>query len=670
MGRTRPARIPANVAPRSSLVETPWFISRDRAGTQGTGLTVVFLTMLTSLSHPGCVRLSLTASALALCFPGLLRAQVSSSASLDPMVVTATRTPVPVSQVVADVTVITREDIERQGSGTMVDLLSRVGGFQVARNGGPGTDANVYLRGGETRHIAVLVDGVRLDTQGASGGASWQLLNLSEIERVEIVRGPVSALYGSDAMSGVVQIFTKKGKGPASVDLGLSAGDFGFLKADAGVSGSSGMFDYAVSTSKERSDGFSARNNAPAGTRMADRDGYTTEGTNLRLGFTPVAAHRIEATASQQHLVSRYDVSLTRDDYGIRDLKDMKLQWNAQWLENWSSQVAVAQSADRYATPLTAYLTQTYVETASWLNEFKWGAHSVTAVLERREDTLKNSDVVLSGVKGEGERSDNGVGLGYAWRAHGTAVQLNGRTDWDSEFSDHTTGAVAIGQDFAERWNVHASWGTGYRAPTLYQRFSKYGNVALKPETSRNAEVGVRYHHEGIELGLTVYDNQVTNLINFPPSTSIPCSPSAPSYCYSNTGQAHLKGASFTGGVALGPVRLSGTMDFGSYKNALNDTDLQRRARRQASLRADTDVKDWTLGAQLLAVGRRFDKVNNAGPLGGYTVVNLDALYRVNAQWRVLARIDNVGDKQYENAQTYGTAPRTAIVGVRWTPSL
>jgi vitamin B12 transporter len=606
---------------------------------------------------------------LALCFPGLLWAQASSSSSLDPVVVTATRTPVRVSQVVADVTVITREDIERQASGTMVDLLSRVGGFQIARNGGPGADGNVFLRGGESRHIAVLVDGVRVDTQNTSGGASWQMLSLSQIDHVEIVRGPVSALYGSDAMSGVVQIFTKKGKGPTSFDLGLSAGDLGFLKADAGVSGSSGMFDYAVSTSKEHSDGFSARNNAPAGTRMADRDGYTTEGTNLRLGFTPGAAHRIEATASQQHLVSRYDsTSAARDDYSLRDLKDMKLQWNAQWLENWSSQVAVAQAADRYATPLTSYLTQTYVDTASWLNEVKWGAHSVTTVLERREDTLKNSDLRAFAPQ---ERHDDGLGLGYAWRAHGTVLQLNGRNDWDSEFGSHATGTVAVGQDFAQDWNVHTSWGTGYRAPTLYQRFSRYGNPALDPESSLTAETGVRYRKGGTELGLTVYDSRVSNLISAPTGTNstTTCAQSL-AYCYTSTAKARLRGASLTGGVALGPVRLSGSVDVGSFKNALTDTDLRRRARRQASLRMDTDLNQWTLGAQVLAVGSRFSEELNAKPLGGYTVLNLDAVYRFNEQWRVLARIDNVADKRYETVQTYGTQPRTAIIGVRWTPSL
>ncbi|MGH6648134.1 TonB-dependent receptor domain-containing protein [Aquabacterium sp.] len=608
--------------------------------------------------------------AVALLSGELAWAQPATKDVLDPVVVTATRTPLPVSQVVADVTVITREEIERQAAGTVVDLLSRVGGFQVARNGGPGADANVYLRGGETRHIAVLVDGVRIDTQNVSGGASWQLLNLSQIDRIEVVRGPVSALYGSDAISGVVQIFTKKGKGPASVDLGISAGDFGFLKADASLSGASGLFDYAVSASKERSDGFSALNNAKAGTRATDRDGYSTSGSHLRVGFKPVAAHRVEASVMQQHLHSRYDSNVTsRDDYGVRDLNNLKLQWNAQWLDSWSSQAALTQSSDRYGTPLTGYLTRTDVDTASWLNEFKWGAHSVTAVLERREDTLKNSEVVLSGTKGEGERSDDGLGLGYAWRAHGTAFQVNGRTDWDSEFGDHSTGSIAVGQDIADRWNIHASWGTAYRAPTLYQRFSKYGNAALQPETSRNAEVGVRYHGGGAELGLTVYDNHVSNLINFPATTTTPCSQSAPSFCYSNTGQARLKGVALSAGASMGPVRLSGSMDFGSFKNTLNDLDLQRRARRQASLRMDTDLAQWTLGAELLAVGRRFNK-DGVGPLGGYTVVNADALYRLNAQWRVLARIDNIADKKYENAQTYGTAPRTAIVGVRWTPGL
>ncbi len=228
---------------------------------------------------------------------------------------------------------------------------------------------------------------------------------------------------------------------------------------------------------------------------------------------------------------------------------------------------------------------------------------------------------------------------------------------------------MAAGQDFADHWNVHASWGTGYRAPTLYQRFSKYGNLTLKPESSRNAEVGVRYQKDGAQWGLTAYNNWVTDLITGPPGSSRTCVQD-PAYCYRNTALAHLQGVSVNGVVPLGPVRLSGAIDFDSSKNALNDADLQRRARRHASLRLDTDLKQWTLGAQLLAVGKRFDDAANTKPLGGYTVVSVDALYRLNAQWRLLARIDNVADKKYENAQTYSSTPRTAIIGVRWTPEL
>ncbi|MBA4108044.1 MAG: TonB-dependent receptor [Leptothrix sp. (in: Bacteria)] len=622
------------------------------------------------LGRAAGVRLSLSASAALLCSSGAVWAQ-SLQAGLDTLVVTATRTPVPLSQVLADVTVISREEIERQASGTVVDLLSHVAGFQVSRNGGPGADANVFLRGGETRYIAVLIDGVRVDTQNGSGGASWQMLNLSQIDRIEVVRGPVSALYGSDAMSGVLQIFTKKGKGPVRLDLGLSAGEFGFLKADAGLSGAAGMFDYSVSASRERSDGFSARTNARPGTRATDRDGYTTEGASARLGFTPVKAHRIEATATQQHLTSRYDASIssTKDDYGVRDLQDLKLQWNAQWLDNWSSQVVAGQSVDRYGTPLTGYLTQTSVETASWINEAKWGAHSVSTVLERREDTLKNTEVRGSSPQ---HRSDDGLGLGYAWRAHGSAVQLNARNDWDSEFGDHTTGAVAVGQEFAQHWNIHASWGTGYRAPTLFQRFGRNGNPALKPESSRNAEIGVRYLNAGSEWGMTVYRNQITNLISPPTdsNTTTSCGPLAPTYCYTSTAQAQLNGVSLQGRTVLGPVRVSGSVDFESSKDALTDLRLRRRARQHASLRADTDLAKWTLGAQWLAMGKRFNDDKNVVPLGGYTVVNLDAVFRINAQWRFLARIDNVGDKRYETVQTYGTTPRTAIIGLRWTPEL
>jgi vitamin B12 transporter len=635
---------------------------------------LVFFIMVILMRRSLGARLSLTASAALLCTHGSLWAQAAPS-PLEPVVVTARRAPQPISQVLADVTVVSREQIERQAVGSVADLLSHVAGFQISRNGGPGADGSVYLRGGETRHIAVLIDGVRVDTQNASGGATWQTMALSQIDHVEVVRGPVSALYGSDAISGVIQIFTRQGKGPARAELGVSVGDLDFHKADASLSGSAGRFDYAVSVAHEQSDGFSARTNATPKTRATDRDGYASRGGMARLGFAPVAGHRLEVTAEQQHLNSQYDAAAGSnvDDRGIRDLDTLKLQWQAQWLDNWSSQLAWGQSLDSYATPLTNYQTRTHVDTASWLNEIKWGAHAVSTVLEHREDTLKNSDLRLSGTPGKAERSDDGLGLGYAWRAaFGTAIQLNARSDWDSEFGQHGTGTVAAGQDFAQHWNVHGSWGTGYRAPTLYQRFSRYGNTALQSESSRNAELGVRYRNGSTEWGVTFYDNRIDNLIAVPTGTNTTtfCSAVAPTYCYTNTAKAHLTGVSVNGAMALGPVRLSGSVEVGSPKNALTDKLLQRRSRQQATLRVDTDLDQWTLGAQVLAVGKRYDDAANTKPMGGYALLNLDAQYRFNQRWRVLARVDNVGDKRYETILNYGTAPRTVVIGLRWTPEL
>ncbi|HEY1092782.1 MAG TPA: TonB-dependent receptor plug domain-containing protein, partial [Burkholderiaceae bacterium] len=167
-------------------------------------------------------------------------------AQLDPIFVSATRSPLPISQVLADVTIITREDIERQPYGSVADLLRAQGGFELVRNGGPTANTSLFVRGADTRHTAVLIDGVRFDSQ-ASSGASWPAIPLGQIERIEIVRGAASALYGSDAIGGVVQIFTRKGDQGTQFDALIGTGNRGLYRGELGVRGTSGIVDYAVS---------------------------------------------------------------------------------------------------------------------------------------------------------------------------------------------------------------------------------------------------------------------------------------------------------------------------------------------------------------------------------------------------------------------------------------
>ena len=585
-------------------------------------------------------------------------------AALDPIVVTATRTPLPLSQVLADMSVLTREDIERKGAGSVADVLRGAPGIELSRNGGPGGTTSLFLRGGESRFTMVLVDGVRVDSQ-ATGGAAWEAIALSQVERIEILRGPASALYGSDAIGGVVQIFTRPAGPGLAADLGLGIGNLGTTRADASLRGTQGAVDFSLSAAAERSDGFNAIVNPANSSYVADRDGYKSRSASARVGLKLSDAHRLEVSALVQRLDAQYDAFASQaDDRSRHDLDSVRAAWVAQWHKDWRSQLSVGQATDRYESRPSPYLSETRVRSYAWQNDYAIGAHSLNATLERREDRLDNSGLTASATPGLGDRQQNSLGGGYAWRDAGRALQLQVRQDRDSEFGHHGSGALAGGVDLGAGWRLQASAGTAFRAPTLYQRFSEYGNAALKPETSRDVEASLKYAQAGREFSATAYRNRIADLITF--GAQGVCASAFG--CYRNTAQARLQGLGLQARSQVAGVRLNASIDLQSPKDASTGRLLARRSRQHLSLQADTDVAGWALGAQLLASGKRFDNAANTIVLGGYSVVNVDAQYRITPQWRLLLRVDNAFDRDYQTARDYATAPRTGFVGLRWTP--
>jgi vitamin B12 transporter len=615
---------------------------------------------------------------LALCGVSLAQAQstvvAAASSRLDPVIVTATRVPQPVSQAVVDASVFTREDIERRGPGSVADLLRAAPGFEIARSGGPGGTTSCFVRGGENRFVAVLVDGVRMDSQ-STGGAPWEAIPLSQIERIEIVRGGVSAVYGSDAIAGVVQIFTRKGEqGGLNADLGVGVGNMGLRKADARLSGGSGAVDYSISLAGERSTGFSAVANPVSSNYAPDTDGYFNRSAGARVGLQLNAEHRLEAGVTAEHMDTQYDAFASKvDDHAVHNSSASHLSWSAQWLQNLRSQLTLGQTNDQYKTRPSVYDTATRLRNLTWVNTLTWGEHVVTGTLERREDRLLNSSLTQVSTPGEGQRFQNAVALGDQWRHGSLSLQANARQDHDSEFGNHATGLLGAALDVGGGVRVRASASNSFRAPTLYQRYSQYGVSSLKPESGFNVEGGVNYRQGDSELGLTAYRNRVRNLIVF--GGTGPC-PSTVG-CYANVGVARLQGVTLDGRTELAGVRLSGSWDLLSPRNA-DTTDvnngnlLTRRSRRHASVRLDTDVADWTLGAQVLASGTRYDNAANteAKRLAGYALLNLDAQWRFAKAWRLETRVDNLFNQAYETAQYYATQPRQLYVGVRWTPAL
>jgi vitamin B12 transporter len=623
--------------------------------------------------------------ALAAAWPALSLAQnAPAEATLRETVVTATRVEQPLADLVSDVSIVDSATIERSGATGVAEVLSRLPGIEIVRNGSIANASSVFIRGAESRFTAVYVDGVRVDSQ-STGGVAWEAIPLAQIDRIEVLRGPAAAVYGSDAIGGVIQLFTRRGEGPARPYVGVGLGSRNLRRAEAGVSGSAGVdgaFDYSLGAAYEESDGFnvqplSLRSPLRSGAFSADgytspdRDGYRVNSANARLGFRINPAHRLEATLLYSDTDSKYDARVpgTRpparyaDDTNANTLRTAGAAWIAKWSDLYTTRVQVTDSKSTYETQPSFYRTETQLRGYLFQNELRLGAHLVTAALERREDALDNA-ATSSGPRLARDRSQNALALGYGFVQGPHSVQLHARHDDDSEFGGQNTGSAAYGFAITPQWRATASVGTSFRAPTVYQRFSEYGIAGLQPEEGRNVEVGLRYAEGASSAGVVVYRNRLTNLIAYGAAGAC----TSLFGCYGNTARAQYEGVTFSAGHRLGDVSLRASADFQDPRDLDTDRQLARRARRHATLGADWRVMDWTLGAEVQASAMRYDDAANLRRLGGYTLFNLSASRRITSALTLIARIDNVADKDYQLARMYATGGRAAYVGLKWTP--
>lgn len=599
--------------------------------------------------------------AAALAVPAI--AQQVPAPTLAPVVVTATRSAVPLTDVLADVSVVDRDAIERSGALSVADVLKRLPGLAITQTGGPASTTGVFIRGADGRFTAVFIDGVRVDSQ-ATGGASWEAIPLSQIERIEVLRGPAAAIYGSDAVAGVVHLFTRQGEQGFFPTARVAVGSYGTRELGASLRGGEGAVDYSLSAAQDQSTGFDAR---PGGSNP-DKDGYRNRALSGRVGWKLAPGQKLDFTLLDSDARAGYDSSRPpTQDIARRQLQTVGLNWSSRWSDRWSTRVGMTQGNDRYETTPSVYRTETRVRTYLLRNEFQIGGGLLSADLERREDALQNSETEPSP---HTKRFQNAVALGYGWRAGAHSLQVNARRDNDSEFSGKSTGGLAYGYALTPTLRAAASTGTAFRVPTLYQRFSIYGTASLRPETSRNNELALRWQSGVDRLALVAYRSTIDNLIDYLDGPGPCVNGSDPDYpgCYANTGHARLSGATLSGATQLAGVKLEASVDAMSPRNTDTGKLLPRRPRQQAMVHASTPVAGWRLGVELQQAGARFNEATNTTRLPPYALLNLSAARQIDRDWRLLARIDNASDKSYALAQGYATAGRTYTVALSWAP--
>ncbi len=580
------------------------------------------------------------------------------------VVVTAGRQVQAAKDVLADNVVITSEQIANAGSESLVDLLQQQRGIEITRNGGAGTTSSVLMRGGSNAQNVVLIDGVRYSSS-TLGGASWETIPLGQIDHIEIVYGPLSSLYGADAMGGVIQIFTKKGNGPAALTASVGAGSYGLRKMQAGVSGSSGNeFNYALNVGHENNIGFSATNpKAGKYSYNADKDGYKLDSASGNVNWQLAPGYETGVRFMQSRLNAQFDGGPSYDDHSVEQLQTIAVYGKAKFTEIWTSTLQVAQSNTLGYTDASYGQSQidTHQNLFSLQNDIRLGKDVLQVIAESRQEKVRGSTAELNQ-----KRTTNSVAASYVWKQDAHLASVSVRNDNSSVYGSNTTGSLAYGYRLTPDWRVNASYGTSFRAPTFNELYYPgYGIASNQPEKAKNAEIGLYYEQGSSQLSAVYYQNKATNLLV---STNVcPVQPSTHPYgCAYNVDKATMSGLTLGANTRLGDLALRGSLDI---QNPVDDTTgkrLARRAKQHASFSAEYTLAQAKLGVETIFSGDRFDNVTNTRTLSGYSLMNLYGTYALNKDLSAIARWNNVLNKDYALAYGYNTPGSNVYVGLNY----
>lgn len=602
-------------------------------------------------------------AASALLFLFALPAQADETAR-DAVVVTANRVASESDKVGSAVTVITAQQIERSQKKTIADILRGVPGLAVSQTGGTGTNTAVRIRGAESYHTKLIVDGIDMSDPSKSQ-PQYEFGNLlaADIERIEVVRGPQSLLYGGDAMGGVIAVTTRKGSGKPRVTANAEIGSRHTYQAGTSVSGSQDRLSYALGLTHFETDGISA---ASKRTGNDENDPFTNDSVNAKLGLALTDFWDVEAAGRFARAKVDYDDWTTR---AVDDSDSMRTMERSGRLAT-----NLALLGGRFANSLAYSFAETERDIDNGASF--WGSRVTTFDGESQkleyQGTAKlapnNHTLVFGAEYKQDETDQSGIVKDVADAGYYADYQfspldalfltLGGRLDDHDTFGTHKTGrgtAAYLLEATATR--LHGSYGTGFRAPSLYELYHPtYGNKGLKPEESRGWDFGVEQQvlNGRGAIDVTWFDNRIENMIQWRNNQ------------YLNLASTRARGIEAGGHFDLAPsLRLNATYTFTDSRNNNSGQMLARRPKHQGQVGASWDpLQDVTADAGMRVVGRQYDSATG-NYVGGFVTFDLAAAWQVNEWAKLYGRVENLLDKQYEEVDTYGAPGRTVFAGVK-----
>ena len=583
-------------------------------------------------------------------------ASAQTAAQVEQVVVTAARTPQLLGNTLAAIGVITRDEIDAAGTATLAELLHRKAGVEIRATGGAGQPAGVFIRGANPQHTLVLVDGLRLGSATA-GAPAFENIALDTIERIEIVKGPLSSLYGSDAIGGVIQIFTRNADRPrlqANVGFG----------SDSAYAVSAGFTAVENNTSVSLNAGYRqvrarSATNADAGsfTFDPDRDPYKNANASISLSHTLWQGETISFRAWQSRGTTHFDNGPGDDARNRQTLSGTGVISENRIVDNWISRLTIGQTIDdsRITSSFPAAF-KTEQNQVVWINEFKMLNGSTSAGVEWREE-----NVTASTEYDKKKRKTGSVFAGYLERFGASGEQqldFSLRRDEEDQFGRRNTGSIAYGVQLMPALQFYARAGHAFRAPSfndLY--FPGFSNPNLRPERSEQAEAGIRWNSPAIRASLVRFDNRIEDLIAFDFVTFTPV----------NIRKARIKGWELSGDTILAGFGIKASVTSQRPIDAESKLQLRSRAKSFGSLSIDRAIGQWRIGSDVVASGRRYDSASEApsSRMGGYALLNARVAYQVNKNWSVELNAQNVTDREYELARGYNPPRRSVFLNVK-----
>ncbi|MDP1559546.1 MAG: TonB-dependent vitamin B12 receptor [Nitrosomonas sp.] len=580
-----------------------------------------------------------------------------------PIIVTATRTTQTTNETLASVTVISRKDIERQQARSIQDLLRGVSGINIANNGGPGKTTSIFMRGTESDHVLVLIDGIKVGS-ATSGTTAFENIPIEQIERIEIVRGPRSSLYGSEAIGGVIQIFTRKGGDSFKPSLSFGGGSYGTLNGSAGLSGGNKKGWFNLSASGMGTRGFNACNgssNAGCFTTEPDKDGYRNVSGSARAGYRFNNGLDLEANFLHADGKTEFDGSFVNKSEVVQQVIGGTARYSPT--DMWRISLIAGRSredSDNFKNNTFQSQFNTRRDTVSFQNDLTFGKHHLATVgLDYQNDQVDST-------------SDFAVTSRNNWAVFGQHqaaiakhdLQFSLRHDKNEQFGSRVTGGAGWGYPISDNVRLTANFGTAYKAPTFNELyFPGFGNANLRPEESRSFEFGTNGKTDWGNWSLNTYETRIDHLIAFDASTFAP----------KNIDQARIRGLEAVVNTQIKGWQLNSNLTFldpENHSSGINRGNILPR-RAEQSFRIDTNRQfgKYLLGAMLLAEGERYDDLANTRKLDSYVKFDLRSEYVINPNWRLLGRVENLFDKHYETASFFNQPGRNFFVTLRYQPS-